>query len=139
MPPFSTLRLDHVVIRVNDIDASKAFYVDAVGATVERERPDLGLYQLRIGDALIDLVPVESPLGKHGGGPLVSDGKNMDHFAIRIDPFNADEITAHLQGLGIEPSEIGIRYGAEGDGPSLYVNDPDGNTVELKGPPRDTI
>ncbi len=139
MPPFKTVHLDHVVLRVKDIDKSIAFYREVIGADVEREMADFGLYQLRIGGALIDLVPVDSPLGQQGGGPPVSDGKNLDHFAIRIEPFEVEAIKSHLSDHGVEVGDLGIRYGAEGNGPSVYIQDPDGNTVELKGPPRDTI
>ena len=139
MAPFKTVQLDHVVVRVRDIDAAKAFYCDVVGATIERELVDLGLYQLRIGGALIDLVPVGSTLGKMGGGDIDPERRNMDHFAVRVEPFNIDEIRAHLAAHNVEPSEVGIRYGAEGDGPSVYIQDPDGNTVELKGPPGGSV
>ncbi len=139
MPPFRTVHLDHVVLRVKDLEASKTFYQDVIGASFERELPEFGLYQLRIGAALIDLVPINSPMGQQGGGPLAPEGKNLDHFAIRIDPFDLDELKQHLAAFNIEPSEVGIRYGAEGNGPSIYIPDPDGNLVELKGPPRDTV
>lgn len=139
MVPFKTVHLDHVVLRVSDIEASLAFYQDVVGAVHEREIAELGLYQLRIGAALIDLVPVDSQMGQHGGGPLAPKGKNMDHFAIRIEPFDLEKIKAHLTSLDIEVSEVGVRYGAEGNGPSVYISDPDGNVVELKGPPGDAI
>ena len=139
MPPFKTVHLDHVVLRVKDIDKSIAFYRNVIGAAIEREMVDFGLYQLRIGDALIDLVPIDSPLGKQGGGPPAADGQNLDHFAIRIEPFDVDTIKGHLSDHGVDVGDIGIRYGAEGNGPSVYIQDPDGNTVELKGPPRDTV
>ena len=58
----------------------------------------------------------------------------MDHFALRIEPFDEAAIRAHLASHGIEAGKVATRYGAEGDGPSLYIDDPDGNTVEIKGP-----
>ena len=139
MLPFKTVHLDHVVLRVKDLPASLNFYTNVVGATFEREVPEFGLYQVRIGAALIDLVPVDSKLGQMGGGDLAPNGKNLDHFAIRIEPFDLEALTDHLTKHNIEVGEAGIRYGAEGNGPSVYIQDPDGNTVELKGPPRDTI
>lgn len=127
--------LDHLVLRVVNLDAMLHFYVDALGCTVERRNDELGLIQLRAGNALIDLVPVSGKLGRQGGAPPQREGRNLDHFCLRIEPFDADAIRAHLEPLGIETGEVASRYGAEGEGPSLYLADPEGNTVELKGPP----
>jgi glyoxylase I family protein len=129
------LGLDHVVLRVRDLDAALRFYQGALGCPVERRLDALGLVQLRAGTALIDLVPVDSPLGRAGGGVPVADGKNVDHVCLRIEAFDAAALGTHLRGHGIEPGDVGTRYGAEGNGPSMYLRDPDGNVVELKGPP----
>jgi glyoxylase I family protein len=129
------LGLDHVVLRVRDLDAALRFYQGALGCPIERRIDALGLVQLRAGAALIDLVPADSPLGKAGGGVPVADGKNVDHICLRIDAFDAAALSAYLRSHGIEPGEVGTRYGAEGNGLSMYVRDPDGNVVELKGPP----
>ena len=90
---------------------------------------------MRAGSALIDLVPVDSPLGRAGGAGPGEEARNMDHFALRIEPFDEAALGAHLRTHGIEPGEVAQRYGAEGNGPSMYLLDPDGNVVELKGPP----
>lgn len=134
---FQVLGLDHVVLRVRDIDRALAFYRDVLGCTLERSLEEMGLYQLRAGRSLIDLVPVESELGRMGGAPPASDGRNVDHIALRIDPFDAEALRTHLQAHGITRGEVARRYGAEGQGPSIYIEDPDGNTIELKGPPED--
>jgi catechol 2,3-dioxygenase-like lactoylglutathione lyase family enzyme len=94
--------------------------------------------QLRAGSALIDLVPLDSPLGRAGGGPPADGARNMDHVALQIERFEPDMLRAHLEAHGIEPGDVATRYGARGNGPSMYVRDPDGNTVELKGPPEET-
>ena len=133
--PFTTLGLDHVVLRVRDRARALAFYVDVLGGAVERRLDSLGLVQVRLGRSLVDLVPVDRPLGKLGGEPPADRARNLDHFCLRIDPFDEAEIRAHLAAHGLEGSETGTRYGADGNGPSIYVKDPDGNTVELKGPP----
>ena len=129
--------LDHVVVRVRDLDAALGFYRDALGCAVERRLDDLGLVQLRAGDSLIDLVPITSALGRAGGGAPDPNARNVDHFALEIEAFDEAAIRTHLVAAGVADSaigEVGQRYGAKGTGPSIYIEDPDGNTVELKGP-----
>jgi catechol 2,3-dioxygenase-like lactoylglutathione lyase family enzyme len=132
--PFRLRKLDHVVLRVADLKASLHFYLDVLGCTMDKEQAQIGLYQVRAGDSLIDLVPLDQPLGKMGGAGPSREGRNVDHFAIQITPFEEAAIRAHLARHNIEVADAGRRYGAEGNGPSIYIRDPDGNTVELKGP-----
>lgn len=127
--------LDHLVLRVTDLQAMMAFYIDVLGCSVEKIQENLGLYQLRAGTALIDLVPIDGELGRKGGAAPGKEARNLDHFCLRIDPFDADEIIAHLKHHGVETGPVTSRYGAEGQGPSIYATDPQGNVVELKGPP----
>ena len=135
-PPFTTLGLDHVVLRVRSLERALAFYTGALDGTVERRLEALGLVQVRLGRSLVDLVPVDSPLGKLGGAAAGDSARNLDHFCVRIEPFHEGELRRHLAAHGVETlGDVGTRYGADGNGPSLYVKDPDGNTVELKGPP----
>ena len=123
---FTIKGLDHVVLRVADLERAVRFYCEVLGCTEERRVEAIGLVQLRAGAALIDLVPA-------AGAPETGAG-NMDHFCLRIEPFDEADLRAHLAAHGIEAGEVAKRYGAEGEGPSLYLTDPDGNTVELKGP-----
>ncbi len=132
---FHILCIDHLVLRVTSLPVMKAFYCRVLGCTVEREQPDLGLTQLRAGSSLIDLVPVDGPLGKKGGAAPGIEGRNLDHFCLAIAPFDAVQIQQHLQAHGVQFGEVLSRFGAGGQGPSIYVSDPEGNTVELKGPP----
>lgn len=126
------LAIDHIVLRTSNVDAMKFFYCDVLNCVVERELEDLGLLQLRAGEALIDLVPVNSELGRLGGQAPVQNGRNMDHFCLQVEKITEAELRAHLNSFEIEVGEFAERYGAEGFGKSLYVNDPEGNIVELK-------
>ncbi|HET7400559.1 MAG TPA: VOC family protein [Usitatibacter sp.] len=133
--PFSVRDLDHVVLRIRDLERSLAFYRDALGCPVEKVQQDIGLIQLRAGRSLVDLVPLDGKLGRAGGAGPAREGRNVDHICLRVEPFDGAAIAAHLQAHGFEPGPVESRYGAEGQGPSMYVTDPDGNVVELKGPP----
>ena len=124
--------LDHLVLRVADVERSKRFYCDVLGCRVERVLEELGLHQLRAGAQLIDLVDVNGPLGRAGGPPAGEQARNLDHFALQVSAFDEASIRAHLEAHGVEAGELAQRYGAEGNGPSLYIRDPDGNVVELK-------
>lgn len=127
--------LDHLVLRVVDLDAMLAFYVGVLGCNIERRQDEIGLVQLRAGRSLIDLVPVDGKLGRMGGAAPGAEGRNMDHFCLRVEPFDAAAIRAHLAAHGVDAGPTESRYGAEGEGPSIYLSDPEGNVVELKGPP----
>ena len=124
-PSLRVKGLDHIVLRVADIDRAIDFYGRVLGLHVERRLAPMGLVQLRAGAAMIDLVP------KTDSDP----GRNVDHFAVQVEAMDVPALTAHLKKHGIDPGEVRRRYGAEGYGSSIYITDPDGNTVELKGPP----
>jgi catechol 2,3-dioxygenase-like lactoylglutathione lyase family enzyme len=127
--------IDHLVLRTERVQAMIAFYTDVLGMSVERRLDDIGLIQLRAGRSLLDLVPVDSELGRKGGAAPGAHGHNLDHFCVRVDPFDEGALRDHLKTKGVEAGPTERRYGAEGTGPSIYIQDPDGNTVELKGPP----
>ena len=129
------LFLDHIVLRVTDGDRAVAFYRDVLGCSVERRVEEFGIIQLRAGTALIDLVPIDGRIGRMGGAAPGNEGRNVDHFCVRVSPFDEAAIRAHLAAHNVEAGPVERRYGAEGIGPSIYIKDPDGNTVELKGPP----
>jgi glyoxylase I family protein len=127
--------IDHIVLRVVDLDKMIRFYVDVLSCSIERRQEAIGLIQLRAGSSLVDLVPVDGKLGSMGGAAPGREGRNVDHFCFRVEPFDPDAIYAHLAQHGVQAGEVSQRYGAEGEGPSIYLDDPEGNTVELKGPP----
>lgn len=131
---FAVLGIDHVVFRVKDLPRMEAFYREALGCEVVRRREDLGLVHIRAGRSLVDLVSVDGPLGREGGAAPGAEGHNVAHLCLRVEPFDPEAIRRHLAGLGIEASAHASNFGAEGVGPSLYFRDPEGNTLELKGP-----
>ena len=128
-------QIDHVVLRVSDLDAMIAFYCTALGCTMERRQDEIGLVQLRAGSCLVDLVPVDGKLGRMGGAAPGPQGRNMDHLCFRVEPFDEASIRSHLAACGVAAGPLESRYGAEGSGPSVYLSDPEGNVIELKGPP----
>ena len=127
--------IDHIVLRVVDLPAMLRFYCEGLGCHIERRQDEIGLVQLRAGRSMLDLVPVHGKLGRAGGAAPGREGRNLDHLCFRIEPFDEPALRAHLQAHGIDPGETVQRYGAAGQGPSIYIKDPDGNTVELKAPP----
>jgi len=127
--------LDHIVLRVANLDRMLDFYVGVLGCTREKDQASIGLYQLRAGAALIDLVTLDGRLGRMGGVGPGPEGRNLDHFCLAMTEFDEAALRAYLTAAGVTVGEVGQRYGAKGDGPSLYIEDPEGNVVELKGPP----
>jgi catechol 2,3-dioxygenase-like lactoylglutathione lyase family enzyme len=127
------LGLDHIVLRVRDMERMVAFWRDALGCTVEKVQAELGLVHIRAGSALIDLVDVQGKLGMEGGRAPGAEGRNLDHFCLRVEPFDAAAIRARLKSMGVAVDEPKRRFGAEGYGDSIYLSDPEGNRIELKG------
>ncbi|MBN3807367.1 VOC family protein [Paraburkholderia sp. Ac-20336] len=126
--------IDHVVIRATNVETLARFYCDVLGCSLEKEQREQGLTQLRAGRSLIDLLQVGAKLDRAENG-MPGTGRNLDHLCLRIESFDAAALTAHLAAHGTRIGEQGVRYGADGFGPSLYLFDPEGNMVELKGPP----
>jgi glyoxylase I family protein len=127
--------IDHLVLRVVDLTKMLRFYCDVLGCTIERRQDSIGLVQLRAGRSLVDLVPIHSELGSAGGAAPGIEGRNLDHFCFRVEPFDEAAIRRVLEAGGIAVGATESRYGAEGEGPSIYIKDPEDNVVELKGPP----
>lgn len=127
--------IDHLVLRVVDLDAMLDFYCGRLGCTVERRHDEIGLVQLRAGQQLLDLVPVSGKLGRAGGAPPGAEGRNLDHLCFRIEDTDLAALAERLRAEGLRVGELGSRYGAEGEGLSLYLFDPEGNQVELRGDP----
>jgi catechol 2,3-dioxygenase-like lactoylglutathione lyase family enzyme len=132
---FEVAGIDHIVLRTTKLQAMLEFYTGVLGCKVERETspsPKTGLTQLRAGHALIDLVVVDSDLGRLGGAAPTQTGNNVDHFCLQLKPILEEEIKAHLESNGVEVGDFDDRYGAQGFGKSVYIQDPEGNVVELR-------
>ena len=127
--------LDHLVIRANNATALVEFYCDVLGCVLEKTQAKFGLFQLRAGQSIIDIVSVDGVIGKQGGAGPGEQGRNLDHFCLRVEPFDEAQILAHLASHSIFPEASQTRYGAEGSGPSIYIEDPERNIIELKGAP----
>jgi glyoxylase I family protein len=125
--------LDHLVLRVKDPVAMEQFYVEVLGLAVERRQDRIGLVQLRAGAQLIDLVAVDGMLGQQGGAGPGAEGRNLDHFCLNLDDFDLAATIAHLEAHNVAVGESGRRFGAGGFGVSVYLSDPEGNGLELRG------
>ena len=125
--------LDHIVLRAKDPAAMERFYVEVLGLTVERRSDTIGLVQLRAGAQLIDLVAVDGMLGKQGGAAPGAEGRNLDHFCLNLEGFDLAAVIAHLEAHRVAVGESGRRFGAGGFGVSVYLTDPEGNGLELRG------
>lgn len=132
MTPFSLQTIDHVVIRAIDATELVAFYVEVIGCTLAWDRPELGLTHLRAGDAMIDIVGIDGPLGEKGVSLAAGPGRNVDHLCLRISPFDFEALKAHFETYGIVLAPPRERFGAQGNGRSIYLTDPEGNGIELK-------
>ncbi len=118
--------LDHIVLPAHDLEVMLAFYQDVLGCALERARPEIGLYHLRAGSALIDLMDRSDRPAEKG---------LAEHFCLALSDFDGPALIRHLESHGVKVGDIATRFGATGNGPSLYLEDPEGNMVELKGPP----
>jgi glyoxylase I family protein len=127
------LGFDHVVLRVRDLTAMIDFYSRVLGCHVEHRQEALGLVHLRAGSALIDLVDVAGPLGQAGGEAPGPTGRNMDHLCLKVAAFDAERLQRELAAEGVEVGETGERFGATGRALSIYLRDPEGNGLELRG------
>ncbi len=112
---------DHVVINTTNIDALLAFYCEELGLVGERveewRRGEVLFPSVRVTpETIIDLFPAERT------------GENMNHICLVIDPIDLDELAARFPGA---TRGDGL-FGAQGTASSVYIRDPDGNTVELR-------
>jgi catechol 2,3-dioxygenase-like lactoylglutathione lyase family enzyme len=122
---FKALGIDHVVLRVRDQARSQRFYEDVLGCTLAKFNERISLIHLRFGDALIDLLPATE------AGPV-----GPDHFCLSIHCDDLKAVADELREKAVAlEGDVVQRFGAFGDGPSLYLRDPDGHMIELKPRP----
>jgi catechol 2,3-dioxygenase-like lactoylglutathione lyase family enzyme len=120
---FTPLGLDHVVLRVRDQARSTRFYQDVLGCTLDRVNEKISLVHLRFGEHLIDLLPATGD--EPGGG--------LDHVCLSIRCDDLNQLVRALESKGVTlEGKVVQRYGAYGEGPSVYLRDPDGYKIELK-------
>ena len=122
---FVVIVIDHIVLKTNQLEKMIAFYCTILGCKVEKIQPEIALTQIRAGDNLIDLVAIEQPLDK--------THKNLEHFCLRVKPFNFENLKRYFDVKGVEVRKYGKRTGAQGIGFSFYIEDPEGNEIELTG------
>lgn len=124
--PLELLELDHVVLRVRDQAASQRFYTEVLGLTLDHVNEPIRLVQLRCGRHLIDLLPLRP---EEAPDPTA----RMDHVCLSVRCDDLGAAVAYLRAHGVEvDGEIVARRGAFGQGPSIYIRDPDGYRIELK-------
>lgn len=121
---------DHTNWRVRDLEASLSFYRDALGlepfGLEEYRRGERPLVSLRVTqDFILHLTPdPEFERGPTGG---------YDHLALVVQDAEPDDVAKRLQRIGIDvEKQFESITGARGEGPALYVRDPDGYRIELK-------
>ena len=133
-PPFALEGIDHILLLVKGMAPAMRFYTKVLGCTVEDRLPQYGMLQLRAGSALIDLVDIAVPQGRWALPP-VAGGRNLDHLCLALAAHDEAKLRRHLARHRIAIVEEGIHGGSRGESLSLYVRDPSGNVIELKGPP----
>jgi catechol 2,3-dioxygenase-like lactoylglutathione lyase family enzyme len=126
--PLKVAELDHVVLRCRDQNRAYDFYTRILGLSEERRIAQIGLIQLRAGRSMIDLIPADDP--------RVEAGLNIDHVCIGIETRDLNEVVRYLRERSVVVmGEPAMRFGARGQGLSIYVRDPEGNVLELKQMP----
>lgn len=119
---FKVTGIDHLVLRSNNIEKMVNFYVNILGFSIEKINEDIGITHFRMGDHLLDLLKVTEKPSKE---------KNLEHFCLRILPFDYESLKHYFQQHNIELLRYGKRYSAQGMGDSFYIKDPDGNEIEF--------
>jgi len=132
MSGMRVVELDHIVLWSGDVERSVAFYRDLLGCAVERydewRAGSVPFPSVRIAEStLIDVFPG----GAAGAGR--AEPRNLHHFCLHVECDDMAALLASLRDRGVEADDdVARRWGARGDGDSIYIRDPDGNVIELK-------
>ncbi len=131
-PLVKITELDHIGLRVKDVEASLRFYSELLGLKAERvdewRKGEIGFPSVRLdADTLIDFFLSEKKFDN------ANKEINQDHFCLVIEPTDMEHLKTRLEELGVRiHAGPGKRWGAHGDATSLYMYDPDQNVVELR-------
>jgi len=133
-PPFSLLGIDHIVFLIDDMPNALKFYGEVLGCQPGYSYPKIGMEQLWCGNALIVLSDTTHPSAK-SKIPPAKGRSNIDHVCINLSPIEVPDLIAHLNAHNVQIDATAFHGGARGMGNSVYIQDPFGNRLELKGPP----
>ena len=131
-PLVKITEMDHIVLRVRDVEASLRFYMAVLGLEGERleefRSGNVRFPSVRLNaDTIIDIFPFPD-MEPIGDGP-----RNQDHFCMVIEPTDMDELAERFKATGIKVRLGPVpRWGAHGMATSVYISDPDDNEVELR-------
>ncbi len=134
-PIVTVTGLDHVVLVSDDVDRSLDFYCGLLGLAGDRvdewRSGDVPFPSVRIDETtIIDLFPTAMVDGDGDrGGP--GSARNLDHLCVTIEPTDLDAVAASGRVEVVRGPQDHL-FGAQGYATSLYIADPDGNTVELR-------
>lgn len=138
MPAIKIECLDHVVLSVQSIEKMLPFYCDVLGFELTQQNEDGKFAQLCAGNAIVDMLKRRGTPSDDPESTARKNERNMDHFALRLEAFEEDSLRDHLAQFGIDAGKLWRNDGPDGHY-SFYIQDPEGNDIELKGWPATSV
>jgi glyoxylase I family protein len=129
--PFQLDGIDHVLLVVDGMPRAIRFYQDVLGCELKRELPQYAMAELKAGRSALDLVDAAAAEGAWARSP--GPGRNMDHLCLAISAWDEDGLRRHLAAHGAAIVEARREVEDGRAWLSLYVRDPSGNVIELRG------